>query len=209
MPVDLATLSSWLKSEEINVDLESKLLLREAAVMEPATALTASQNYRGGRGGGWQGAAAATVETAEAASAAVGRAVVRRTMVSSTAVTTACTPSAEADSHLPAAGRALTSRIVQLVKSVRKQDTPLFVASFDMRRAEIVITVPIMHLKPALPLNGCWILGPTCTLLLIYPSLTLQIHIMAPMVLLLATVSPLIFLTLARVPLKPPPLSFT
>ena len=27
-PVDLATLSSWLKSEEINVDLESKLLLR-------------------------------------------------------------------------------------------------------------------------------------------------------------------------------------
>ena len=52
MPVDLATLSSWLKSEEINVDLESKLLLQEAAVMEPATALTASQNYRGGRGGG-------------------------------------------------------------------------------------------------------------------------------------------------------------
>ena len=43
------------KSEEINVDLESKLLLREAAVMEPATALTASQNYRGGRGGGQQG----------------------------------------------------------------------------------------------------------------------------------------------------------
>ena len=55
MPVDLATLSSWLKSEEINVDLESKLLLREAVVMEPATALTASQNYRGGRGGGRQG----------------------------------------------------------------------------------------------------------------------------------------------------------
>ena len=54
-PVDLATLSSWLKSEDINVDLESKLLLREAAVMEPATALIASQNYRGGRGGGWQG----------------------------------------------------------------------------------------------------------------------------------------------------------
>ncbi|MFV1224499.1 hypothetical protein QML00_28040, partial [Klebsiella pneumoniae] len=54
-PVDLATLSSWLKSEEINVDLESKLLLREAAVMEPATALTASQNYRGGHGGGRQG----------------------------------------------------------------------------------------------------------------------------------------------------------
>ena len=54
-PVDLATLSSWLKSKEINVDLESKLLLREAAVMEPATALTASQNYRGGRGGGRQG----------------------------------------------------------------------------------------------------------------------------------------------------------
>ena len=78
-----------------------------------------------------------------------------------------------------------------------------------MRRAEIVITVPIMHLKPAPPLNDCWILGPTCTLLLIYPSLTLQIHIMAPMVLLLVTVSPLIFLTLARVPLKPPPLSFT
>ena len=47
-PVDLATLSSGLKSEEINVDLESKLLLREAAVMEPATALTTSQNYRGG-----------------------------------------------------------------------------------------------------------------------------------------------------------------
>ena len=51
-PVNLATLPSWLKSEEINVNLENKLLLREAAVMEPATALTASQNYRGGRGGG-------------------------------------------------------------------------------------------------------------------------------------------------------------
>ena len=37
------------------MDLESKLLLQEAAVMEPATALTASQNYRGGRGGGRQG----------------------------------------------------------------------------------------------------------------------------------------------------------
>ena len=37
-----------------------------------------------------------------------------------------------------------------------------------------MITVPMMHLKPALPLNGCCILGPTCTLLLIYPSLTLQ-----------------------------------
>ena len=37
------------------MDLESKLLLREAAVMEPATALTASQNYRGGRSGGRQG----------------------------------------------------------------------------------------------------------------------------------------------------------
>ena len=55
MLVDLATLSSWLKSKEINVDLESKLLLREAAVMERASALTASQNYRGGRGGGRQG----------------------------------------------------------------------------------------------------------------------------------------------------------
>ena len=54
-PVDLATLSSWLKSEEINVDLESKLLVQEAAAMEPATALTASQNYRGGRGGGRSG----------------------------------------------------------------------------------------------------------------------------------------------------------
>ena len=54
-PVDLATLSSWLKSEEINVDLERKLLLPKAAVMEPATTLTASQNYRGGRGGGRQG----------------------------------------------------------------------------------------------------------------------------------------------------------
>ena len=31
--IDLDTLSSWLKSEEINLDLESKLLLREAAVM--------------------------------------------------------------------------------------------------------------------------------------------------------------------------------
>ena len=51
-PVDLATLSSWLKSEEINVDLESKLFLQEDAVMEPAIALTASQNNRGGRGGG-------------------------------------------------------------------------------------------------------------------------------------------------------------
>ena len=151
-----------------------------------------------------RGTAAATTETAEAAGAAVGRAVVRRTTVSSTAATTICTPSAAAGSHLPAA-----SGIVQLVKSVRKQDTPLFVASFDMRRAEIVLTVSIIHLKPALPLNGCWILGPTCTLLLIYPSLTLQIHIMAPMILLLAMVSPLIFLTLARVPLKPTPLSFT
>ena len=66
------------------MDLESKLLLREVAVMEPATALTASQNYRGGRGGGRQGIRAA------------------------------------ADSHLPAAGRALMSGIVQLVKSVRK-----------------------------------------------------------------------------------------
>ena len=141
-------------------------------------------------------------ETAKAAGAAVGRAVVRCTTVSSTAATTACTPSA-------AAGRALTSGIVQLVKSVRKQDTPLFVAGFGKRRAEIVITVPIMHLKPALPLNGCWILGPTCTFLLIYPSFTLQIHIRAPMVLLFSTVSPLIFLTLARVSLKPPPLSFT
>ena len=54
-PVDLATLSSWLKSEEINVDLDSKLLLREAVVMEPSTTLTASQNYRGGRGGVRQG----------------------------------------------------------------------------------------------------------------------------------------------------------
>ncbi|WP_353805570.1 hypothetical protein, partial [Acinetobacter baumannii] len=133
-PVDLTTLSSWLKSEEINVDLESKLLLREAAVMEPATALTASQNYRGGRGGGRQGTAAAMTEKAEAAGAAVGRAVVRRTTVSITAATTACTPSAAAGSHLPAAGRALTSGIVQLVKSVRKQDTPLFVAGFGMRR---------------------------------------------------------------------------
>ena len=155
-----------------------------------------------------RGATAATTETAEAAGAGVSRAIVHRKTVSSTTATTACTPSAAAGSHLPVAGRALTSGIVQLVKSVRKQDTPLFVAGFGMRRAEIVITVPIMHLKPALPLNGCWILGPTCTLLLIYPSLTLQIHIMAPMVLLLATVSPLIFLTLARVPLKPPPLSF-
>ena len=53
-PVDLATLSSWIKSEEINVDLERKLLLREDTVMEPSTALTASQNYRGGRGSGRQ-----------------------------------------------------------------------------------------------------------------------------------------------------------
>ena len=37
------------------MDLEGKLLLREVAVMEPATALTASQNYRRGRGGGRQG----------------------------------------------------------------------------------------------------------------------------------------------------------
>ena len=156
-----------------------------------------------------RGAAAATAKTAEAAGAEVGRAIVRHTTVSSTAAITACTPSAATDSHLPAAGKALTSGIVQLVKSVRKQDTPLFVVGFGMRRAKIVITVPIMHLKPAPPLNGCWILGPTCTLLLIYPSLTLQIYIMTPMVLLLATVSPLIFVTLARVPLKPPPLSFT
>ena len=119
-----------------------------------------------------RGAAAATTETAEAAGAAVGRAVIRRTTVSSTAATTTYTPSAAAGSHLPAAGRALTSGIVQFVKSVRKQDTLLFVAGFGMRIAETVITVPIMHLKPALPLNGCWILGPTCTLLLIYPSLT-------------------------------------
>ena len=34
-----------------------------------------------------------------------------------------------------------------------------------------MITVPIMHLKSALPLNGCWILGPTCTLLLILSKL--------------------------------------
>ena len=87
MPVDLATLSSWLKSEEINVDLESKLLLREAAVMEPATALTASQNYRGGMVAAGRGAAAATAETAEAPGVAVGRAVIRRTTISSTAVT--------------------------------------------------------------------------------------------------------------------------
>ncbi|XP_069143577.1 uncharacterized protein [Solanum lycopersicum] len=53
-PVDLATLSSWLKSKEINVDLESKLLLRETAVIEPVSVLTASQNYRGRRGGGRQ-----------------------------------------------------------------------------------------------------------------------------------------------------------
>ena len=170
------------------MDLESKLLLRESAVMEPATALTASQNYHGGRGvAAGRGSAAATVETAEAAGAAVGRAVVRRTTVSSTAATTDCNPSAAAGSHL-------RSGIVQLVKSVRKQDTPQFVAGFGMRRAEILVTMPLMHLKPALLLNDCWILGPTCTLLLIYPSLTLQIHIMAPMVLLLATVSPLIFL---------------
>ena len=98
-------------------------------------------------------------ETAKAAGAAVGRAVVRCTTVSSTTAITACTPSAAVGSHLPAAGRALTSGIVQLVKSVRKYDTPLLVAGFGMRRVEIVITVPIMHLKPALPLNGCWILG--------------------------------------------------
>ena len=95
-----------------------------------------------------RGVATATAETAEAAGAAVGRAVVCRTTVSSTTITTTYTPSA-------AAGRALTSGIVQLVKSVKKQDTPLFVAGFGMRRAEIVITVPIMHLKPAPPLNGC------------------------------------------------------
>ena len=102
-----------------------------------------------------RGAAAATAETAEAAGAAVGSAVVRHTTVSSTTATTACTLSAAAGSHLPATGWELTSGIVQLVKSVRKQDTPLFVAGFGMRRAEIVITVTIMHLKPALPLNGC------------------------------------------------------
>ena len=82
-----------------------------------------------------RGFATATAETAEAAGAPVGRAVVRRTMVSSTAAT-AYTLSAAAGSHLPAAGRALTSGIVQLVKSVRKQDTPLLVAGFGMRRAE-------------------------------------------------------------------------
>ena len=43
-PVDLTTLSSWIKSEEINVDLESKLLLLEAAVIETAIALTASHS---------------------------------------------------------------------------------------------------------------------------------------------------------------------
>ena len=80
-----------------------------------------------------RGVAAATAETAEAAGAMVGRAVVLRTTVSSTAATTSYTPSAAAGSHLPAAGRALTSGIVQLVKFVRKQDTPLFVAGFDMR----------------------------------------------------------------------------
>ncbi|MFV1174471.1 hypothetical protein QMK93_29215, partial [Klebsiella pneumoniae] len=74
----------------------------------------------------------ATTKTAEAAGAAVGRAIVRRMMVSSTAATTAYTPSAAAASHLSAAGRALTSGIVQLVKSVRKQDTLLFVAGFGM-----------------------------------------------------------------------------
>ena len=114
-----------------------------------------------------RGAAAATAETAEAAGAAVGRAVVHLTTVSSTAATTACTSSAAAGSHLP-------SGIVQLVKSVRKKDTPLFIAGFGMRRSEIMITVPIMHLKPALPLNGCWILGPTCTLLLILSKLNAQ-----------------------------------
>ena len=67
-----------------------------------------------------RGVAVATTETMEAAGAAVGRAVVRRTTVSNTATTIACTPSAAAGSHLPAAGRALTSGIVQLVKSVRK-----------------------------------------------------------------------------------------
>ena len=92
--------------------------------MEPATALTASQNYRGGVVVAGRGVATATAETAEA----VGR------TVSSTAATTACTPSAAAGSHLP--GIALTSGIVQLVKSVRKQDTPLLVAGFGMRRAE-------------------------------------------------------------------------
>ena len=96
-------------------------------------------------------AATATAETVEAAGAVVSMAVVRRTTVSSTVATTACTPSAAADTHLPAVGRALTSEIVQLVKSVRKQDTPLFVAGFGIRRAEIVITMPIMHLKPPLP----------------------------------------------------------
>ena len=54
------------------MDLESKLLLREAVVMEPATALTASQNYRGGVVAAGRGAAAATAETVEAAGAAVG-----------------------------------------------------------------------------------------------------------------------------------------
>ena len=87
-----------------------------------------------------RGAAAATAKTAEAAGAAVDRAVVCRTTVSSTAATTACTTLTAAGNHLPAAGRALTSGIVQLVKSVRKQDTPLFVAGFGMRRAEIVVT---------------------------------------------------------------------
>ena len=67
-----------------------------------------------------RGAAAATEETTEVAGVTVGSAVVRRTTVSSTAAKTACTPSAAVGSHLPAAGKALTSGIVQLVKSVRK-----------------------------------------------------------------------------------------
>ena len=41
--------------------------------MEPATALIASQNYRGGVVAAGRGVAAATAETAEAAGAAVGR----------------------------------------------------------------------------------------------------------------------------------------
>ena len=120
--------------------------------MEPATTLTASQNYRRGRGGGRQGIHSGYGRNSGGRGCG-GRQGSR--------------PPYDGQQHgsnnslhsFGSGGQSSSSGIVQLVKSVRKQDTPLLFAGFGMRRAEIVITVPIMHLKPAPSLHGCWILG--------------------------------------------------
>ena len=140
MPVNLATLSSWLKSEEINVDLESKLLLREATVMEPATALTASQNYRGGCGGGRQG----SLPRYDGQQHGINNSL-------------HCFGSGGQSSS--SGGQGTYERDRPTCQICQKIGHIAVRCWFRYEESRIVITVPSMHLKPTLPLNGCWILG--------------------------------------------------